>query len=51
MDQDLYVQHLYPPSHHLPQPQHQTYHDSYVSQPQPQPQQAYRIPPPHRPVQ
>ncbi|KAG8978756.1 hypothetical protein FRB90_008369, partial [Tulasnella sp. 427] len=51
MDQNLYVQHLYPPAHHLPQPQHQTYRDSYVSQPQPQLQQAYHIPPPHRPVQ
>ncbi|KAG9013180.1 hypothetical protein FRB90_006127, partial [Tulasnella sp. 427] len=51
MDQNLYIQHLYPPSHHLPQPQRQTYRDSYVSQPQPQPQQAYHIPPPHRPVE
>ncbi|KAG8992805.1 hypothetical protein FRB90_000896 [Tulasnella sp. 427] len=51
MDQNLYVQHLYPPSHHLPQPQHQTYRDSYVFQPQPQPPQAYHVPPPHRPVQ
>ncbi|KAG8979843.1 hypothetical protein FRB90_007886, partial [Tulasnella sp. 427] len=51
MDQNLYALHLYPPSHHLPQPQHRADCISYVSQPQPQPQQAYHIPPPHRPVQ
>ncbi|KAG8981308.1 hypothetical protein FRB90_007347, partial [Tulasnella sp. 427] len=51
MDQNLYALHLYPPSHHLPRPQHRADCISCVSQPQPQPQQAYHIHPPHRPVQ